>query len=309
MRFAAFFSMCVSCLSAFFALLRGLRCLRGPILLVSVLFVLSACSVAGGVLHPKGVVTAEERRLLFDSVALMMIVVIPVIIMSFAFAWRYRASHKTSEYRPDWSHSYFLETIWWLVPCAMIVVLSVLVWKKSHQLDPYRKLDVPGNQKPLVIEAVALQWKWLFIYPQQGIATVNTLALPQGRQVEFLMTADAPMSALFIPQLAGQIYAMAGMRTRLHLYTTQPGTYQGLNAQYNGKGFSDMRFKAHVVNPHDFAQWVAHVQAGKGDLTVASYGKLVQPSEANPPSYYAAVQPKFFERIMMQYTRPGMRMH
>ena len=269
---------------------------------------LASCTTVGGVLHPAGVIASQERTLLFDSVALMLIVVIPVIIMSVAFALRYRSTHKTSDYKPNWSHNVYLEAIWWGVPMIIIVVLGVLTYKKTHQLDPYKKIDVPG--KPLLIEAVAMQWKWLFLYPKQGIATVNYVEIPNNRQVQFYITADAPMSSFFIPQLGSQIYAMAGMRTRLHLLPNREGTYEGMNSQYNGDGFSDMKFKAKVVSIKEFDNWVSnHKKVGK-KLDLSVYRALSKPTIDVKPIYYSSFEPKgLFKRIMVQYTKPNMNLH
>lgn len=267
---------------------------------------LSGCTLLPtGVLNPKGVIAAQEKKLLFDAIALMLIVVIPVIIMSFAFAFRYRASHKTAEYRPSWSHSVLIECICWGVPCVIIVILGIMTWKKTHALDPYRPIDnIPG--KPLLIEAVALPWKWLFIYPKQNIAMVNYVEIPRGRQVQFYISSDnVPMSAFFIPQLGSQIYAMAGMRTRLHLVATEDGTYRGLDSQYNGDGFSSMQFQAHVVEPAAFNTWVGHVKQVKSQLNIPEYKQLTKPSIAsqhdNLVRYFSGVKPGLFKSIMDQY--------
>lgn len=270
---------------------------------------LSACSdVHEGFFFPAGPVAADERKLFFDSVALMLIVVLPVIIMSFAFAYRYRASNvKKEDYKPNWSHSYLLETIWWTVPTVIVIILGVITWKKSHELDPYQPLAVKG--KPLLIEAVALRWKWLFIYPEQNIATVNYVQIPKNRQVEFWITADAPMSAFFIPRLGSQIYAMAGMRTRLHLLAEKTGVYEGLNTQYNGEGFSEMHFKVHVGTDAAFHDWVHNVKTGPNALTLHNYASLTKPTIAVPVSYYSSVHPHLFKRIMDQYMMPNMTIH
>ena len=275
----------------------------------ALVFGLSGCKLLHtGVLNPKGIVAHQERQLLFDAVALMLIVVIPVIIMSFAFAFRYRASHKTSEYKPTWSHSVLIECDCWGVPCVIIVILGIMTWKKTHSLDPYHPVaNVPG--KPLLIEAVALPWKWLFIYPEQKVATVNYVEMPRGRQVEFYISSDnVPMSAFFIPQLGSQIYSMAGMRTRLHLVATEDGTYKGLDTQYNGAGFSEMHFKTNVVESADFDKWVTHVQQANSKLSFTEYRKLLKPSIAAPVMYFSAVEPNLFNRIMMQYMKPNMRL-
>ncbi len=255
-----------------------------------------------GVLNPKGVITYQERELLFDALALMLIVVIPVIIMSFAFVLRYRASYKTSEYQPKWSHNLFLESIWWGVPCIIIVILGIITWKKTHELDPYRKINIPG--KPMLIKAVALPWKWLFIYPEYHIATINFLEIPRNRQVEFWLTSDnVAMSAFFIPQLGSQIYTMAGMRTRLHLLATKAGTYDGLNAQYNGDGFSDMHFKVNVVTADAMESWIHKIKQSPHHLTITEYQKLTQPSTASPVIYYSSFQSGLFEHIIRQYKK------
>src|SRR5579862_2857852 len=196
-----------------------------------------------GILNPKGIISHEERTLFFNTLALMLIVVLPVIVMSFTFVYHYQVAHRIKTYRPNWSHSLFLEALWWGIPIIIICVLAVLTWKKTYELDPYHRIV---SNEPLQIQAIALPWKWLFIYPQQNIATINYLVLPAGQQVEFWLTTDnVPMSAFFIPQLGSQIYTMAGMRTRLHLLANQTGDYDGLNTQYNGEGFSDMHFPVH----------------------------------------------------------------
>lgn len=271
-----------------------------------ILLSLAGChEAATGVLNPEGIVTYAERHLFFNALALMLIVVIPVIIMSFAFIIRYRASHKTAEYKPNWAHNVFFEIIWWGVPCAIIIVLAIITSIMTHKLDPYRKINVPGTIMP--VEAVALPWKWLFIYPTQNIATVNRLEIPKGQQVEFFLTSDnVPMSAFFIPQLSSQIYTMAGMRTRLHLVASRDGIFEGLNAQYNGDGFSDMHFEVHVVAPAEMQRWVKQVKQSSNPLTLSAYQKLLQPVSNAPVQYYSSAVPGLFEHIVQKYkqTKP-----
>ena len=267
----------------------------------------SGISPDGGVLNPKGIVASQERRLLIDSVLFMLLVVVPVIILSFAFAWKYRRRNKKSAYAPVWSHSVLLESIWWGVPCLIIIILAVLAWRTSHTLDPYRK--IPSKDKPMVIQAVSLQWKWLFIYPKENIATVNYIEIPKDKQVEFQITSDAPMNAFFIPQLGSQIYSMAGMRTRLHIIGNSYGMYKGFSANYSGDGFSDMNFKVKVTSDKGYKDWVNKVRQSKHKLYIPEYQKLVKPSEDNPASYYSSVRPKLFKRIMMQYMKPKMMLH
>lgn len=273
------------------------------------LLILSGChQQMTGVLNPKGVITYQERELLFDALALMLIVVIPVIIMSFAFVFRYRASHRTSEYKPNWGHNVFLESIWWGIPCVIILILGILTWRNTHQLDPYRKIPVQG--KPMLIKAIALPWKWLFIYPKQNIATINYLVIPRGQQVEFWFTSDnVPMSAFFVPQIGSQIYTMAGMRTRLHLLATEDGVFEGLNAQYNGDGFSDMHFKTKVVEPDELQAWISQVKQSTNKLTQTSYQALLKPTIAEKVTYFSAVEPNLFDSVIKTYHLPATGIH
>lgn len=244
------------------------------------LLALSGCKIeAVGMLNPKGIIAFQERKLFFDTMALMMIVVLPVIIMSFAFAYHYQVSHRVRDYKPNWGHNYFLETLWWGIPCAIIIILSVMTWKKTVELDPYRSITTVQDEKPLIVQAIALPWKWLFIYPEQNIATVNQVVLPAGKEVEFWLTCDnVPMSSFIIAQLGSQIYAMAGMRTRLHLMSNQPGTYEGMNTQFNGNGFSDMHFTVQVVTADKMQQWVDSVKKSTNSLNEAAYDGVSNPS-------------------------------
>ena len=263
-------------------------------------------SAGVGLLHPKGLVAVQQRVLLLDSVALMLSVVIPVIVMSVYFAWRYRAKKKSNaphhHYEPDLKENMLLEAIWWGVPAIIVSILGILLWTSAHRLDPYKPLDVPG--KPLHVEVIALRWKWLFIYPEQKIATLNFLELPVNRQVEFWITADAPMSSFVIPQLGGQIYAMAGMRTKLHLYPTEIGTYPGLNMQFNGKGFSDMKFDTKIVSNQAFNQWIKAGKRSTIRLNKTYYEKLTQPSIKDAPAIYGSVNQGLFQQVIQKYMQP-----
>ena len=262
---------------------------------LSAALLLSGCRWA--VLDPKGPVGLEERAIILTATMLMLIVVVPVIALILLFAWRYRASNAKAEYRPDWSHSNRIEAVVWLIPCIIVAALGVIAWDSSHTLDPYRPLD--SRVKPLRIEAVALDWKWLFIYPDQKVATVNEVAFPANVPVEFHITSATVMNAFFIPQLGSQIYAMAGMQTQLHLLASEPGTYQGLSSNYSGDGFSGMTFKAVALPTRQgFDGWLAKVRASQQALGAAAYGRLAAPSESNPVAYYSQVQPNLFADIL-----------
>ena len=256
---------------------------------------LSGCKWA--VLDPKGPVGLQERSIILTATVLMLIVVVPVIALILIFAWRYRASNVKAEYRPDWSHSGRIEAVVWLIPCVIIAALGVITWKSSHSLDPYRPLA--SRVKPLRIDAVALDWKWLFIYPDQKVATVNEVAFPANVPVELHITSATVMNAFFIPQLGSQIYAMAGMQTQLHLLASESGTYQGLSSNYSGDGFSGMTFKA-IAEPsrRGFDAWLAKVKDSQQTLGATDYERLARPSESNPVAYYSQVQPDLFADIM-----------
>ncbi len=254
-----------------------------------------------GMLTPKGLIAYQERKLFFDTLALMLIVVLPVIVMSITFINHYRISHREADYHPDWGHSYFLESLWWGIPCVIIFILAVMTWRSSHELDPYKRIT-GHDEQPLLVQVVALPWKWLFIYPEENIATVNYLEIPIGRQVEFWITADnVPMSAFFIPQLGSQIYAMAGMRTRLHLLANDPGIYDGLNTQYNGYGFSDMHFPVYAVQPQEMQDWVKEIKKSQNKLSNAAYGQLLNQSINDKPAFYSGVESGLFDNILNLY--------
>jgi len=261
---------------------------------LSATLLLSGCQWV--VLDPKGPVGLQERTIILTATVLMLIVVVPVIALVLLFAWRYRASNERAEYRPDWSHSNRIEALVWLIPCIIVTALGVIAWRSSHTLDPYRPLA--SRVKPLRIDAVALDWKWLFIYPDEKVATVNQVALPTNVPVEFHITSATVMNAFFIPQLGSQIYAMAGMETQVHLLADEPGTYQGLSSNYSGAGFSGMTFKAIAMPPRAFASWVARVSASRETLSAQAYERLAQPSEDTPVEYYSQVRPHLFADII-----------
>ncbi len=265
------------------------------------LLLLAGCDAT--ILNPKGQIGEDEKTLLITATLLMLLVVVPVIVMTLSFAWRYRASNTDAHYAPEWSHSNKIEAVVWGVPCVIIAVLAVLTWRSSHALDPYR--PIATTEEPITIEVVALDWKWLFIYPDQNIATVNEIAFPVDTPVKFKITSDSVMNSFFIPQLGSQIYAMAGMETQLHLIAHTAGDYAGISANYSGGGFSDMKFTAHATSAQDFTAWVAKVKATPTQLDQAEYQKLAAPSGKTPVTYYSAATPKLFHNTIERYTAMG----
>jgi len=263
---------------------------------------LSGCDSA--LLDPKGQIGLEQRSLILTAFGLMLIVVIPAILMAVGFAWKYRASNKDAKYSPNWSHSNKVEAVVWTVPILIIIFLAVLTWKTTHALEPSKPLA--HDEKPITIEVVSMDWKWFFIYPKQCIATVNEIAFPANTPVEFKVTSNSVMNSFFIPRLGSQIYAMAGMQTRLHLIANEEGSYQGISANYSGHGFSGMKFMAEARSQEGFEQWLAQVKASPSSLQFADYQKLVEPSQNNPVAYYSTVEAKLYDRIVNQFMGHGL---
>ncbi|MBI6140573.1 cytochrome o ubiquinol oxidase subunit II [Serratia plymuthica] len=271
----------------------------GMMSLIASTVMLSGCNMV--LMNPKGAIGVEQRTLIITAIALMLIVVIPVIFMAFAFAWKYRASNKDAKYSPNWSHSNKIEAVVWTIPIIIIAILGTITWKTTHELDPFK--PIVTDKKPMTIEVVSLDWKWLFIYPEQGIATVNELAFPKDVPVEFKITSNSVMNSFFIPQLGGQIYAMAGMQTKLHLIGNEAGKYDGISSSFSGRGFSGMKFTA-IVTPTegDFDQWVAKVKASSNNLNATSdFNKLAEPSENNPVEYFSSVKPNLFKETIGKF--------
>ena len=262
---------------------------------------LSSCKLE--VLNPKGVIAASEKALLIDATLLMLIVVIPVILLTLWFAWHYRASNKTATYKPNDHHNTHIEIVCWSIPIVIIAILATMTWISTHKLDPYRPLA--SKSKPIVIQAVSLNWKWLFIYPEENIATVNYVQFPVNKQVKFLVTSDAPMNSFQIPQLAGQIYSMGGMQTKLHLKATHIGLYTGRSTNYSGAGFSGMHFQAKVSSRQDYQRWLQKVRdESQSRLTITRYNQLMKDSRNNPPQYFSGVVDKLFHKIIMKFMMP-----
>ncbi|MBK5415710.1 ubiquinol oxidase subunit II [Pseudomonas sp. TH31] len=267
---------------------------------------LSGCNMT--LLDPKGQVGLDERNLIITATLLMLLVVVPVIVMTFLFAWKYRASNQDAVYAPKWSHSTKIEIAVWAVPVLIIIALGYVTYKSTHALDPYRPLD--SDVKPITVEVVAMDWKWLFIYPEQGIATVNKLVFPANTPINFKVTSDTVMNSFFIPGLGGQIYAMAGMQTKLHLIANQNAEFDGISANYSGAGFTGMKFKAIATSQADFDAWVSDVKKAPKQLEKAEYEALSKPSQNNPVELYASFTPNLFQIILDKYEgmKPGKPM-
>nr|WP_268957960.1 ubiquinol oxidase subunit II [Paraburkholderia piptadeniae] len=263
------------------------------------LSLLGGCSMV--LFDPKGSIGVQEKNLILIALGLMLLVVIPVILLTLYFAWRYRASNTKATYAPTWAHSNAIEVVVWTIPCLIVATLAVLIWKTTHSLDPYKPLE--SDVKPVRVEVVALNWKWLFIYPDYGVASVNQLALPVNTPVDFKLTAESLMNSFFIPQLGSQVYAMSGMQTQLHLIANSVGTYAGRSSAFSGPGFSDMNFNAVVTNRGDFDAWIARARASRQVLDVPAYDVLQQPSRKVAATLYSSVAPGLFDGIVNQYMR------
>ena len=263
-----------------------------------------------GVLDPQGPVAAAQRTILGNATVIMLAVVVPVILLTLAFAWWFRAGNRWARRDPDWAYSGPIEVTVWSIPTLVVLFLGGIAWIGSHDLDPARPLA--GNAAPLRVQVVSLDWKWLFIYPDLGVASVNRLVLPAGTPLQLQLTSSGVMNSFFVPQLGSQIYTMAGMTTTLHLQAERPGTFPGLSAQFSGDGFSDMRFDAVATTPAQFAQWVAGVHAGAGALDAARYAQLARPGVAASTPTYGQVAPGLFQSILATSVQPpvaAMAMH
>lgn len=286
---------------------------RLPLLLALVLpFFLSGCDWV--LFNAQGDVAAQKGHLVIVAALIMLIIVVPVLFFTLFFAWKYRDSNAAvaQEYDPDWNHSTKLELLIWSVPLLIIIVLGALTWLYTHKLDPYRPLDrisatkpLPADVKPLVVEVVAMDWKWLFVYPEQGIATVNELAAPVDRPIHFKLTATTTMNSFYVPDLAGMVYAMPGMETQLNAVINAPGVYVGKASHYSGSGFAGMHFKFHGLSQEGFDGWVAKAQANGQALSREQYLALVKPSERDPVQYFSSVDASLYDAVLNRCVEPG----
>ena len=274
--------------------------------------VLGGCNMV--VMNPMGDVALQQRNLVIFATAIMLLIVVPVIALVGIFAWRYRATNTAATYEPDWDHSTLLELVIWTAPLLIVICLGAVTWTGTHLLDPYRPIEriatgrplAPGIE-PLEVQVVALDWKWLFIYPEYGIATVNELAAPVDRPIQFRLTSSTVMNAFYVPTLAGMIYAMPSMETKLHAVSNRPGNYAGFSSNYSGAGFSGMRFRFYGMDDTAFAAWVARNKAAPAMLSRNSYLALEKPTENAPVMRFAAVAPGLFDAVVGQCIAPGTR--
>lgn len=267
--------------------------------LMGLSLLLSGCNSA--LLDPQGSIGLAQKDLIITATWLMLLVVVPVFVMIVAFAWRYRANNHKATYAPEWAHSSAIEVVVWSVPIAIIATLAVITWRSSHALDPRQPIITSPPQATLNIEVVALDWKWLFIYPDYGVASVNELAFPVNTPVRFHLTSQSVMNSFFMPQLGSQLYAMGGMQNVLHLVADRPGRYPGMSANYSGNGFSGMKFTAVVDDQAGFEAWLEQAKLAPEALNWAQYTHLSTPSQNHPVTHYGAVSPQLYQAILRQY--------
>jgi cytochrome o ubiquinol oxidase subunit II len=277
---------------------------------IALALMLGGCDMV--VMNPMGDVALQQRNLVVFATVLMLLIVVPVIALVALFAWKYRATNKDARYEPDWDHSTQLELVIWSAPLLIVICLGAVTWTGTHLLDPYRPVEriakgqpVAAETKPLEVEVVSLDWKWLFIYPEYGFATVNELAAPVNRPIHFRLTSSTVMNAFYVPTLAGMIYTMPSMETQLHAVINKAGDYDGFSSNYSGAGFSHMRFRFHGLDDAAFAKWVALNKASGMSLTRANYLTLEKPTEKAPVMRFGSVAPGLFQAVVNRCVVPG----
>jgi cytochrome o ubiquinol oxidase subunit 2 len=282
----------------------------GRLALPPLFALLAGCQSA--VLDPAGDIAVQQRNLIYTATGLMLLVIVPVLVLIVVFAWRYRSGSRDATYDPKFHHSTSLELVIWSVPLLIIIALGAVTWSSTHLLDPFRPLDrisaakpIDRSVKPLHVQVVSMDWKWLFIYPEQGIATVNELVLPVDRQVRFDLTSTNMMNTFYAPTLAGMIYTMPGMQSTLHAVLNKPGVYEGFSANYSGAGFSDMRFRLRGVDQAGFDRWTSAVKARAKPLETDTYLMLEKPSEKVAPMVFSGAAPDLFDKVVNRCVKPG----
>lgn len=255
------------------------------------------------VLNPQGLIANQQHTLILITVALGVLVVVPVFILLFTIAWRYRAGNKKAKYEPDLEGNKGLEILWWSIPCAIILVLAVITHISTHALDPYKELQ--SDKTPVKVQVIALEWNWLFIYPDHKTATLNFVNIPEDTPVNLSLTSDAPMNSFWVPALAGQVYTMSGMTTKLHIMADEVGTYNGTTANISGEGYADMRFKVNSMTERNFTSWVKTAAASPNALNSEMYEKIAEPKKDRAETTYALKTPSLFDDVIMKYMHQG----
>ncbi len=289
---------------------RTLMKIPSALLAISSLLLLSGCDLV--VMNPSGDIAVQQRDLIITSTVLMLLIIVPVLALTLFFAWKYRESAKAEDYDPEWHHSTRLEMVIWSAPVAIILMLGTVTWISTHRLDPYRPIEridherqVTADMKPITVEVVSMDWKWLFFYPELGIGSVNEFAAPVDVPINFKITGTTAMNSFFVPALAGQIYSMGGMQTKLHAVINKEGVYDGFSANFSGPGFSHMRFKFHGMSQEGFDQWVAKAKEGGKGFGRMEYLELAKPSEREPVQYFANVDPELYDAILNRCVEPN----
>lgn len=254
------------------------------------------------VLFPKGVIGKEQLHLLLTIQAIMLFVIVPIYILTFVFSWKYSVYHPKEAYDPDLVDHKIAEVIWWGLPFVITVVIAVITWIKTYELDPYKPIS--SDKKPLKIQVVALQWKWLFLYPEEKIGTVNFIQFPKNTPLHFEITADAPMNSFWIPELGGQIYAMPSMKTELYLMANDTGDFRGASANISGEGFAGMNFIARASDEKEYMDWIKTAQNSQKQLSMKEYNQLAEPSQNSPVEVFKLADETLFEKILMKFMHP-----
>ncbi|WP_373233060.1 ubiquinol oxidase subunit II [Cohnella sp.] len=278
---------------------KGLRCLTTVVSLVVMTLLLAGCSDKIIVLDPKGAIGKQQLDLMLISTILCAVIIVPVLILTFVIVWRYRQRpDRKAKYAPEWEHNTKLEVIWWGIPIVIIAILAVITVKYTYELEPSKPIE--HEAAPIVIQVTSLDWKWLFQYPEQGIATVNYLQFPEDVPVRFELTSDAPMNSFWIPQLGGQIYTMSGMTMKLHLIADEPGEYLGMGANFSGREFGKMHFTAKASSQEEFDQWVEGIRSSSPALTDEGYEQLAVPGLSDAVTF-SSIPDGLFDRIVTKY--------
>ncbi|MEW9698728.1 ubiquinol oxidase subunit II [Paenibacillus sp. SI8] len=275
-----------------------------PLMVIAMIMVLTGCSDQAMVLDPKGPVGAGQRDLIVTASILCGVILVPVLALTAWIVWRYRDKEgNKASYRPNWSHSNSLEAIWWSIPIIIILIIGIVTVRYTYALEPSKAIE--SDKKPVTVQVTSLDWKWLFTYPEQGIATVNYLQIPEGTPIKFELTSDAPMNSFWIPQLGGQIYTMSGMAMTLYLQADEIGHYFGTGANFSGEHFADMTFDVNATSQADFDSWVAKTKQSPQALTMESYEKLAKPGKSGV-QYFSSIPDGLFQYVVTKYTHGQM---